>query len=108
MTRKATDATVTPQDILAALRQLREDGIGVTAATLLQREPALGELIVERWNKVQTLLRSRGLTEEQARPVLIEVCRLTMEPLMALELSHRRMWQDFLPDVDEGNDQQGQ
>ena len=108
MKKRTTDATVTPQDVTAALMQLRKDGMGVTAATLLQREPALGDMIVERWNNVQTLLRSRGLTEEQARPVLVEVCRLTMEPLMAMELSHRRMWQDFLPAVDKGENQQDQ
>ena len=33
MNKKATDATVTPQDVMAALTQLRKERMGVTAAS---------------------------------------------------------------------------
>lgn len=96
--KRASDASVTPSDVLAALTQFRKEGMGPFATALLQREPILGDLIAQRWNKIQALLGELGLTDEQSRPVLIEACRLAMEPLMALERSNRRMWQDFLPD----------
>jgi hypothetical protein len=105
---RASDATVTPEDLLAAVTRIRKEGMGKVAAGLLEREPVLGELIVGRWNKVQAMLCELGLSEEQSRPVLIEVCRLIVEPWVAVERSHRRMWDDFLPAVGEGHDHEGE
>jgi hypothetical protein len=99
---KHTDATVTPQDLQTAMMHLRSEGMGKAAAALLQREPFLGDLIVGRWSKIQAILRDMGLSDEESRPVMVEVSRLIMEPLVAVERSHRRMWEDFLPDTSEG------
>jgi len=76
------------------------------AAGILQREPALADLITGRWQKVQDILHDIGVSEEQARPILIEVSRLMVESVTALEHSHQRMWQDFLPNLGDGHEGQ--
>ena len=95
---RATDATVTPQDVLGAMLHIRKEGMSKIAAGILQREPALGDLITGRWQKVQDILHDLGLSEEQARPILIEMSRLMVESVTAMERSYQRMWADFLPD----------
>jgi hypothetical protein len=99
---KSSDANITHADIRRLRQQAMEKGWGHVALDVLAREPVLAAAVSNRWAKIRAMLEGLGLTEEQANPVLMQVSRMIVESIGVVQHSSRRLWDDFLPGVEDG------
>jgi hypothetical protein len=100
---KSSDANITHADIRRLRQQAMEKGWGNVALDILEREPVLAAAVAVRWFKIRAMMQEYGLSEEQSNPVLMQMSRMMVEGIGAIQESGRRLWDDMLPGAEDGD-----
>ena len=91
------DATIQPTHLTDIRRHLRRRSLKQASLDLFDQESHLAEYVGNRFEALRRLLKKNGLPASNKEAVLHAVTRVLIEPLLLLDLAHRRLWVDLLP-----------
>ncbi len=96
-----TDAMVSIADVNEMKRKIMNGEWALAAEELMTREPEIAFLVATKFDKILAKLH-------EANPAVPdsyfsrELFMLVWRPLIMLDYAHRRQWEDFLPQDEDG------
>jgi hypothetical protein len=94
-----SDQTISKQGLKEAGERLKKHG-QEAALEVFNREPALGQHLADRMERMRQMLLEAGTRPAEMERVLAAMVRMVMEPVLALDKAHRQLMEGLLPDED--------
>jgi hypothetical protein len=91
------DGFVSDADINDLKDEINRGKFKEIVCDLIIKEPDLGTAVSLRYQKFVAMLQGASMSIEQRMMIDKHVCLSIWMPLIALARSHRRAWDDFLP-----------
>ena len=92
-----TDALISPADVQQVKEGMVTRKWQEVIYWMLEREPELVLVFCDRLDKITAIL-DRAVSDPRLRQHLVwQMYKLLCEPMVLLNRSHRRLWEDFLP-----------
>jgi hypothetical protein len=95
-----SDAKLSKAEVRRMIADIERQGWPAAAVEFWSREPALAEHVADAMAQVQHKL-GRSCFKGSLEKLNALVARLSIEPLLVLDLAHRRLWEGVLPQDDE-------